>query len=141
MTLWRNTLQVLERNPASLVGRLDLMTKRMLMADAGLNDAAGKKIDIKYHEIGSGYFSMLEQKGIAPVRVSVHHIDEAMSRPPRDSPAWQRGQSIRLAGHARDSMCLSFLSGPSANEHEMRDAIGRGASQIATRLSTDRKSG
>ena len=123
MTLWRDTLQALERNPAGLVGRLDWVTKRMLMADAGLNDAAKKKIDIKYHEI-SGYFSMLEQKGIAPARVSVRHIDDAMSRPPRDTLVWQRGQSIRLAGHARDSMCLSFLPGPGANEHEMPSAPG-----------------
>ena len=113
MTLWRKTLQSLERNPSSLVGRIDWVTKQRLMADAGtLNNAARKKIDIKYHEIGSGYFSMLEQKGIAPVRLTANDIDEAIFRLPTNTPAWPRGQSIQLAGHARRSMRVSFLPGP-----------------------------
>lgn len=119
VTLWRKTLQALERNPVSLVGRIDWVTKRMLMADAGMNDAARKKIDIKYHEIGSGYFSMLERKGIAPVRLSVHDIDDAISRPPTNTPAWRRGQSIRLAGDARVSMSVSFLPGRRRKQHAM----------------------
>ena len=115
--LWRETLQALERNPASLVGRIDWVTKRMLLGEAGtLNHAARKKIDIKYHEIGSGYLSMLEQKGIAPVRVSAHDIGDAISRPPTDTPAWRRGQSIRQAGHAPGSMCVSFLPGRSEKQ-------------------------
>ena len=115
--LWRETLQALERNPASLVGRIDWVTKRMLLGEAGtLNHAARKKIDLKYHEIGSGYLSMLEQKGIAPVRVSAHDIGDAISRPPTDTPAWRRGQSIRQAGHAPGSMCVSFLPGRSEKQ-------------------------
>jgi hypothetical protein len=51
------------------------------------------------------------QQGIAPVRVSAHDIDDAMSRPPTRTPAWRRGQSIRLAGDARGSMSVSFLPG------------------------------
>ena len=47
VSLWRKTLQALERNPSSLVGRIDWVTKQMLMADAGtLHNAARKKIDI-----------------------------------------------------------------------------------------------
>jgi proteasome accessory factor A len=85
----------------------------MLMADAAtLTDAARKKIDIKYHEIGTGYFSMLEQKGIAPVRLSAHDIGAAIIRPPTNTPAWERGQSIRLAGQARGRLRVSFLPGP-----------------------------
>jgi proteasome accessory factor A len=109
VTLWRATLQALERDPASLVGRIDWVTKRALMAGAGtLSHGARKKIDIKYHELRSGYFPMLEQKGLAPMRCSAADICTAMFTPPENTPAWQRGQSIKQAGSRRDKMRASW---------------------------------
>lgn len=107
--LWRTTLQALEHDPFSLVGRIDWVTKHVLMADADtLGHAARKKIDIKYHEIGSGYFAMLERRGLAPVRLSSRDVREAIFRPPEDTPAWERGESIRLAGDSRTQMRIQW---------------------------------
>jgi proteasome accessory factor A len=106
--MWRATLAALEREPSSLLGRIDWVTKRALISGPGLGYAARKKIDIKYHELESGYFAMLERKGIAPVRLSAAQIRIATFRPPENTPAWHRGLSIAQAGHSRGQMRVSW---------------------------------
>lgn len=109
VSLWRSTLDALERDPSSLVGSIDWVTKRsLLQGPRPLGHAARKKIDIKYHELGSGYFSMLEREGIAPIRFSTGDIWEAVFHPPGDTPAWQRGRTIRQAGARRGKTPLSW---------------------------------
>jgi proteasome accessory factor A len=109
VALWRSTLEALERNPSSLVGRLDWVTKRALMVGPRpLSAAARKKIDIKYHELGSGYLSLLEQRGIAPVRLLQADIDAAVLHPPNNTPAWKRGRLITNAGERRVDLRVSW---------------------------------
>jgi proteasome accessory factor A len=109
LTLWRATLQALERNRASLIGRLDWVTKEALLAGSEtLTLAARKKIDIKYHELGSGYFARLEARGLAPVRVRPNHVYRAMSHPPQNTPALERGHTIRDAGHQRSRLRICW---------------------------------
>jgi hypothetical protein len=79
LTLWRSTLAALESDHDALFGKLDWVTKRALLDGAGpLSQAAQKKIDIKYHELGGGYLSLLEQKGLAPVLTSESQIAVAV---------------------------------------------------------------
>ena len=109
VSLWRTTLDALERDPSSLVGFIDWVTKQsLLQGPRPLGHAARKKIDIKYHELGSGYFSKLEREGLAPVRLSTGDIWAAMLRPPGNTPAWQRGRTIRQAGARRGKIPLSW---------------------------------
>ncbi len=96
---WGEVLDALETDPESLTGQVDWVTKRALIragrAD-GLSDAALKKIDLRYHEIGTGYFAMLEQEGLAPTLLDEDAVVEAMRRPPEDTPAAKRAAVLRM---------------------------------------------
>lgn len=93
---WRAILEVLEREPSSLFGQIDWITKRELIERAtGASGAARKKIDLKYHEIGSGYFAALERRGLTRELVTGDAVEEAIRQPPPRSPAIRRGQIIR----------------------------------------------
>ena len=52
------------------------------------------------------------REGLAPVRLSTGDIWAAMLRPPRDTPAWQRGRTIRQAGARRGKTVLSWRATP-----------------------------
>ncbi|HEX7842948.1 MAG TPA: proteasome accessory factor PafA2 family protein, partial [Kofleriaceae bacterium] len=95
ITRWREVLDALERDPESLFGRVDWVTKRRLIEAAGATPAERKKIDLKYHELGAGYFARLECAGLAPVLVTDAEALAARRRPPSSSPAWQRGRVMR----------------------------------------------
>ena len=98
--LWEETLDALERDPASLFGRLDWVTKRSLLAslraDGGdeTDRDALRKIDLKYHELGVGYFAQLEREGLAPTLVEPEEVQRALTTPPQDSPARRRSQLV-----------------------------------------------
>lgn len=96
--LWEQTLEMLAGNQEPLVGRIDWITKRFLMEQAG-NDASfavKKKIDLKYHQLGpDGYYAQLEACGATPVLVPAEEIDRAARTPPPGSPASARGRFIR----------------------------------------------
>ncbi|NVB38704.1 proteasome accessory factor PafA2 family protein [Pseudenhygromyxa sp. WMMC2535] len=94
---WAEVLDALEDEPARLFGRVDWVSKRALIeqAGAGLDPAAKKKIDLKYHELGDGYFAALEDAGLAPTLVSPDEVTAAVHTPPQDSPARRRSQLLR----------------------------------------------
>ncbi|MCA9697736.1 MAG: proteasome accessory factor PafA2 family protein, partial [Myxococcales bacterium] len=94
---WDEVLTALESQPALLFGRLDWVSKRALLeqAGAGLEFAARKKIDLKYHELGSGYFARLEDEGLAPRLVGDDEIERALLEAPERSPARRRSQLLR----------------------------------------------
>lgn len=98
--LWGEALDGLEKNPASMVGRIDWVTKRYLIEGSGAeSDAEKKKIDLKYHELGHGYFAEMERNGVAPVLVKANEIERAIYEPPQETPARTRGAMVRqLAG-------------------------------------------
>jgi Pup amidohydrolase len=76
-----------------------------------LSHAARKKIDIKYHELGSGYFAMLERRGLAPRWLLEDDIRAAMRQPPRDTPAWPGGRSIARPDRRNENERVSWAAG------------------------------
>lgn len=100
--LWRESLDALASDPGQLVGRIDWVTKRYLLEHAAEESlAALKKLDLKYHELGRGYFCRLEEEGLAPVLVDEQEVEEATLEPPDSTRARLRGRLVRelAAGH------------------------------------------
>jgi hypothetical protein len=95
--LWAETLDALERDPASLFGRIDWVSKRGLLETAGrdLDLAERQTIALKYHELGVGYFAELEREGLAPKLVEADEVARAMTQPPQSSPARRRSDLVR----------------------------------------------
>ncbi|MEM9188042.1 MAG: proteasome accessory factor PafA2 family protein [Myxococcota bacterium] len=100
LRLWGECLDLLERDPGLLVGRIDWVTKRWLIEEtaAGERPAVRKKVDLKYHELGEGYFERLEDVGMAPLLVSRAEVERAIHEPPEATPARMRGRLIRELG-------------------------------------------
>ena len=92
---WREALDALARDPDELFGTVDWVTKRHLIATAGGTPAQRKKIDLKYHELGVGYFARLERAGFTPVLVSESEARAARHVAPLDSPARARARAMR----------------------------------------------
>lgn len=100
--LWGEALDALEAEPGGLIGRIDWITKRYLLETAGADADLDvlKKIDLRYHELGSGYLDWLQDEGLAPVLVSAEDAERAITTPPHDSPAALRGRLIRQLADA-----------------------------------------
>lgn len=101
LKLWGEALDALERDPATLVGALDWVTKRYLIEACAPDEpqSVQKKIDLRYHELGGGYFARIERAGLARRVVRDDEIEEAIRTPPASTPARLRGQLVReLAG-------------------------------------------
>ena len=123
---WEEALDALAKDPGRLVGELDWVTKRWLIeacchvggdpaspaagAPADLTHAAKKKIDLRYHELGSGYLARLERAGIARAVVSAEEIRAATTTPPGNTPARLRGQLIRDLGRSTAEVSVSWDS-------------------------------
>ncbi len=97
LTMWQDTLDQLETDPEGLVGQLDWVTKELLIEEAGsdLPWDERKMIDLRYHELGTGYHARLRDAGAIVQLVSDEAVDRAMVMAPEDSPAALRGQLIR----------------------------------------------
>lgn len=102
--LWADVLDALESEPAQLVGRLDWVSKRHLLSEALPTDtlAVRKKIDLRYHELGDGYFARLEQEGLAPQLLTEEQVRNAMRDPPDAGRAPARSRLIRDLGGVAD---------------------------------------
>jgi len=95
---WEIALDALGDDPQSLVGTLDWVTKRFILAKSGKGAAwdVCKKIDIRYHELSpQGYFQRLKATGVVNELVSQAEIDHARRNPPANTPAAVRGRYIR----------------------------------------------
>ena len=113
LKLWREVLADLEaRRFEALVGRLDWVTKRALLEECGATGtpAVLKTLDLRYHELGNGYFARLEREGLAPRLVSDAEIRRAVRQPPDGSPAQLRGAFIRDLQGSPTSMTVSWDS-------------------------------
>lgn len=96
--LWSEALEALEAgDPARLTGRLDWVTKRFLLERCGWDSetAVLKTLDLRYHELGEGYFDRLAQAHETLRLVDDFEVRKAMREPPRDTPAFVRGGLIR----------------------------------------------
>ncbi|MEM9452646.1 MAG: proteasome accessory factor PafA2 family protein [Myxococcota bacterium] len=99
--LWGRTLDGLEQDRASQVGRVDWVTKQFLLETSGEGEpwAVRKTIDLKLHQLGpQGYLAQLEAEGLAPRLVSEQEVAVAIEQPPADSPAQRRSRLIRELG-------------------------------------------
>lgn len=95
---WADVLDKLESSPQELVGRVDWITKRLLLTECGegASWAVRKKIDLRYHELSpDGYFQQLREAGLTTRVLSDAELDRARRNPPPDSPAVERGRYIR----------------------------------------------
>lgn len=95
---WEMVLDALADDPQSLVGTLDWVTKRFILAKSGKGAAweVCKKIDIRYHELSpQGYFQRLRATGVVNDLVSAAEIEHARRNPPAGTPAAVRGRYIR----------------------------------------------
>lgn len=94
--LWADALDALARDPRELVGVLDWPTKKALLdASTDLSLDARKKIAIRYHELGAGYFERFERRGAAVELVTREDIERAKTTPPIGTPAFARGHAIK----------------------------------------------
>ena len=93
--LWAGVLDQYERDPAGLLGRVDWVTKRYLIEASGVQDGeARKKIDLRYGELGTGYFDLLADRGLTLELVDNEQVDRAMREPPEYSPARLRAEIL-----------------------------------------------
>ncbi len=95
---WGLVLDALADDPQSLVGTLDWVTKRFILAKSGHGASweACKKIDIRYHELSpQGYFQRLRTTGVVNDLVTPAEIEHARRNPPAGTPAAVRGRFIR----------------------------------------------
>lgn len=97
LELWGEALSALEADPGRLVGTLDWVSKRYLVEACGADapHVVQKKIDLRYHELGDGYFARLQEAALARPLVTPAEIEEAMRTPPASTPARLRGELVR----------------------------------------------
>ena len=96
--LWDQSLTALEAgDPSALVGRVDWVTKRFLLERCGWDSDEDtlKTLDLRYHELGEGYYDELARAGETAKLVDDYDARVAMREPPEDSPAFVRGALIR----------------------------------------------
>ena len=111
--LWEELLTKLEKGSMDeLVGRLDWVTKRFLLENSGAEGGGYllKTIDLRYHELGSGYADRLEQAGHTSRLVEDAAVEEAIYDPPRETPAYLRGRFVRHRTALRGPVLVSWRS-------------------------------
>ncbi len=118
LDLWEEVLAALEGgNFDLLIGRLDWVTKRFLieagmgkLPSGGDREAVEKTLDLRYHELGSGYLAEMERVGLAPTLVEPEEVERALHDPPEDSPAQFRGRLIQEYRHSGVSLEVGWAS-------------------------------
>ncbi|MDZ4687722.1 MAG: proteasome accessory factor PafA2 family protein [Planctomycetaceae bacterium] len=113
LSRWAAVLDDLEDNPRALIGRVDWITKRFLLDEAGseLPDEARKKIDLRYHELSTGgYWKRLEAAGVTHAVLAPEEIERAMRLAPAGTRAADRGRIIREFSSAGTPLVVSWSS-------------------------------
>ncbi|MCP4134192.1 MAG: hypothetical protein GY754_24680 [bacterium] len=110
--LWDETIKTLEKDPGKLIGRLDWVSKRYLIETSGADKSyeVKKKIDIAYHELNSGYFNLLEEKGIAPKLLDDSAIKEAIRTPSSPERVKLRSRLVGGIHYEGSRMTISWDS-------------------------------
>jgi proteasome accessory factor A len=111
LQLWAETLDTLEKEPLKLIGKLDWVTKKHLLDEAGSEApvAVRRKIDLRYHELTKeGYYLQLEAAGVAPTLVEPEEVLAAIGVPPEGTPAAIRGRLIRQYAAERERIVASW---------------------------------
>ncbi len=122
---WAEILDALVREPASLFGRIDWITKRALIDAADCDDVpeVGQTISLKYHELGVGYFADLEREGLAPTLVERDEVTNALTTPPQSGSARRRSQLVRALAAEGVAALVSWDRVEIRREGERRQVI------------------
>ncbi len=100
---WNETLAALARKDRKWpIGRIDYATKEYVAEDMILRNPRNlsphtirERVDILYHELGSGsIYEQLKSEGKVTRVVSDHEIARAVTFPPKDTRAYARGMVI-----------------------------------------------
>ncbi len=99
---WDATLKALagDAMQSSLTRQIDWVIKKNLIdgyikrTRKSMNDKSVRNIDLQYHELGTGLFQMLQQKGLVERLVSDEEIKHATLNPPADTRASIRGKAV-----------------------------------------------
>jgi proteasome accessory factor A len=110
IALWAEVLESLERDPAEMIGRIDWVSKRYLLETAAgkAHTRVKKKIDLKYHELETGYFAELEAAGLTQSLVADEEIERAIHSPPATTPAFRRGQLVKTLADSATKAQVSW---------------------------------
>ena len=98
---WEATLDGLERDPMSLLGRLDWVSKKWLLQmfideeKVDWKDPWLLSLDLEYHNINAnrGLYYDLENTGVAHRVLTEAQVDRACSEPPKDTRAKARSET------------------------------------------------
>ena len=110
LRLWQETLERLAHDPLKLIGRIDWVTKRYLLETSGadLDYWARKKIDLRYHELATGYYETLAAKQLTLDFFNVEEIDEAMTQPSSPDRVRLRSRLIKSVALKDQYMTVSW---------------------------------
>ncbi|MFN3604973.1 MAG: proteasome accessory factor PafA2 family protein [Leptonema sp. (in: bacteria)] len=133
VNLWEEILNLLEINPVQLFGRVDWITKKILIHQSLVKEEPLKVshifldpvffekelfkkhypllkvVDIKYHDLYDGYYLQLESNGFTKKLFTEAEIEAAITNPPvtEKGYAMQRSKIIKL-NQNQDTIQLSW---------------------------------
>jgi proteasome accessory factor A len=132
LRLWRETLDLLDEDEGALVGRLDWVTKKYLLQKIGAGKpwVVRKKIDLRYHELDSGYWAELNAAGVVQRLTTEEEILRAIEEPPEDSPAKVRARFVKDLRWSGEKVQMSWSEvkvgrGSGAKIYRFEDLRGR----------------
>ena len=107
---WDMVLLNLEKSPDKLIGRIDWVSKKYLLHTAGdgLGYQSKKKIDLAYHQLGDGYFAILEKEHVGEKLVDEEEVQEATIKPSSASQAKRRSNYIKNPLYEGKSVIISW---------------------------------
>ena len=111
LSLWEETLDLLETSQESLIGTIDWVTKQYLLQSAGAESRwdEKKKIDLRYHELSAeGYFQVLKYNGVVQNLVDLESVQRAVRIPPPNTPATTRAHYIREFGQSFHGLAVNW---------------------------------
>ena len=135
---WEQVLNDLERDPMSLVGTCDWVTKKWLLdcfcESEGLSWEEPEDIfwmqsqDLEYHNVdrSSGLYYILESQGKMVRLVGDDEIATAMSTPPSDTRAYFRGLFLEKFGESVKSINwdrIVFSSNGAQHSVDLKDLV------------------
>ena len=93
---WKHVLDTLAWDPEQLIGQVDWVTKKSLIEEAGAESPfpIKKRIDLAYHELGSGYFERFSDAQLTTQIVHPQDLEQALKHPPRSRSAELRSRFI-----------------------------------------------
>ena len=102
-TLWERILVALERDPLTLGGVVDWVTKYLLLRryverdELPWNDDKLKLIDLQYHDVRreKGLYNRMVASGRIERLVTEAEVERAVDNPPEDTRAWFRGRCLQ----------------------------------------------